>query len=468
MIGPRMAAKQRDAVTGTELADLVAHLRADAATAVDPLEIAATLESQGINDAAAGRFGFPDVFSLAAHVYAKVARAPRPAPITAEPWRSKASHHLFRGVLFGLPGLCYVAAAQTLAGPRAMAVIVLSLLLSWTWSEAVAYAGYHWIGRRDRASAARTLLAGFAAGSAAIVPVVLAAALVAGIGAAATGFAVGQVLYLLAATVALTAGAEAWLFGALVPLILGSLYALLVTHGAGPRLWQAAAASVALTVLVAVAATARRRASDEALVTRPVVRTAVGQSAFGLLAGCLLTFATVWAAAGPGPAAVVTVIALPLSLTMGLAELMLYRYRRFGFRLLHRSVNLLEFATAARSRYAAVLAGYLAVLAVVAGAIAALLYYAGIAATTPYALATAVVLGGALFAGLMLRSFRDLRIVLWSFAAALAAEALVLGVSAVLGWGLGIELVQLTVCAVLFAGLGGRGFAIVGRAALHH
>jgi hypothetical protein len=276
------------------------------------------------------------------------------------------------------------------------------------------------------------------------------------------------VFYLLAATVALTLGAEGWLLGALLPLIAGSVHTLLVTHEAGRRLWEGAGASVVLTVLVALIVTAVRRGSVDRLVTRAVVRTAAGQAGFGLLAGALLTFATVWAVVGPGPVAVVTVVALPLSLTMGIAELMLYRYRRFGFRLLHRSVNLLTFATGARRMYAATMAGYLAVLLAVAVALSVLLVYTGAPAISPYALVTAVALGGSLFAGLILRSFRDLRTVLLSFTGALAAEAAVLGAGGLAGWDLDIELVQVAVCSVLFAGLVGRGFQILGRAALHN
>jgi hypothetical protein len=461
--GARFAPRSGELATAHELADLLKRLRPVAATAVDPLEIAATLEADGINDAIAQRLGHPDVFSLAAYLFTKVGRAPVPAPVAGDPWRSRASHHLFRGALFGLPGLCYVAAAHALSGTRALAVVVLSLLLAWTASEFLAYVGYHWIGRRDRKNAARILQLGFAAAVAVIVPVVLLTGWLIGAGSVGTGFAVGQAFYLLAATLALTMGAEKWLLGALLPLIAGSAHALLASAEPGAELWRTAAVSVALTTLVALIVTTTRRSSTGTLLSRTMIRTGLGQAAFGLLAGALLTFATLWAVAGPGGgAAVITVVALPLSLTMGIAELMLYRYRRYGFRQLNRSVDLAAFARGARQMFALSVAGYLGVLALSAFGLSLLLSYTGTGSMSVWALATAVVLGGALFAGLVLRSFGDVRVMLLACAAALVAEAVLSAA------GLGVEPVQLGVCAVLCAGLVGRGLAVLGRASVHH
>ncbi|WP_314171958.1 ATP synthase subunit I [Streptomyces winkii] len=51
--------------------------------AVDPLEIAATLEAHGVTDRVAARFRHRDVFSLAEELFARVPRAEEPGPDTA-------------------------------------------------------------------------------------------------------------------------------------------------------------------------------------------------------------------------------------------------------------------------------------------------------------------------------------------------------------------------------------------------
>ncbi|MDQ1652395.1 MAG: hypothetical protein QOI35_1595, partial [Cryptosporangiaceae bacterium] len=91
-----------------------------------------------------------------------------------------------------------------------------------------------------------------------------------------------------------------------------------------------------------------------------------------------------------------------------------------------------------------------------------LLAYTGLGSMSLWALATAVVLGGALYAGLVLRSFGDVRVMLLACTAALVAEAVLSAA------GLGVEPVQLGICALLCAGLAGRGVAVLGRASVHH
>lgn len=67
---------------GDPVKTLLHHHRDLCERAVDPLEIAAGLEAQGVTDRTAARFRHRDVFSLAEELYARVPRdgAPRPRP----------------------------------------------------------------------------------------------------------------------------------------------------------------------------------------------------------------------------------------------------------------------------------------------------------------------------------------------------------------------------------------------------
>src|SRR5262245_24978733 len=90
------------------------------AGAVDAFEVAAVLEADGINDEGAGKYGHPHVFALARDLYERAERRPAvPAP-PPDPWTGQVWRQLLRGVLFGLPGLCYATATPASAGPGAV------------------------------------------------------------------------------------------------------------------------------------------------------------------------------------------------------------------------------------------------------------------------------------------------------------------------------------------------------------
>ncbi|MGH3239485.1 MAG: hypothetical protein ACRDNL_03840, partial [Spirillospora sp.] len=161
------------------------------AGAVDALEVTAGLEAEGINDEAAQGYGHPDVFALAEDLYTRTPRRP-PAPEKAEaPWLAVPWRHLLRGVLFGLPGLCYIMGAPMLNGSGAGALLVFSLLLSWMLSQGTAYLGYVRLGFGNQAAANRVLRYGLAAGLLVVVPVTATAAAVTGAGAMAAALSAG-------------------------------------------------------------------------------------------------------------------------------------------------------------------------------------------------------------------------------------------------------------------------------------
>ncbi len=432
--------------------------------AVDPWEIAAGLEAEGINDAlAVSTYGRTDVFALAEELYKRVPRRVAAAAPPPNPWRSQATHHLFRGILFGLPGLCYVAASRSLSAPGAVALTVVSLLLSWGASEGLSYLGYVRLGHGDRAGSAGVLRRGLLISAAVLVPATLGAGALLNAGLVGTVFAAAQALYLLTATVVLVSGGERWLLAALAPGVVGSTFYLAV-GGATPLVWATGGLTVVATSGLAWWLT---RGAGPAKFSRAALWGALPHVAFGLLAGALLTFTTVAALLGPaaerGPLLAGAVVTLPLSLTMGVAEWLLFRYRRRTHDLLVGTTSLDLFTWRARGAVASATCIYLIVLALTADAVAWLGYQTGAFSMTPRLFWTAVALGGGLFVALALRSCGVVGVVLGAFGLALAAETVL--------WQLGphadLPVVQLGTYTVLFAALLFYALVVLGRATRH-
>ncbi|WP_333771107.1 hypothetical protein [Streptomyces sp. IBSBF 2435] len=204
--------------------ELAERLAGPCASAVHPDEIAALLESEGLTDEqVTGRYGHRDLFSLAESLFALVPRAyPEPEP-AADPWRTDAGRCVLRGLTFALPGVAYVVGGRWADGPdgpfgvtAAVAGWAAAALCSWSWNQGLSHrAGLLLLAQRPRA-AARCLLVGAAAGT---VPATAAALAVTGVAHPAPPlFALGQALYMAAATVLLVLGRERSLLYVLAPL----------------------------------------------------------------------------------------------------------------------------------------------------------------------------------------------------------------------------------------------------------
>jgi hypothetical protein len=459
--------------------------------AVDTLEIVAGLEADGLNDEGAARYGHADVFTLAEDLYERTRRRPPPTPPAANPWRAQAWRHLLRGLLFGLPGLCYAIATPVLTRSGTGYLLIVSLLLSWSVSQGVAYLAYLRIGLGDPAAGARTLRGGLTAGVLVITPVIVAVGAVLDVGPQSTSLAVGQCGYLLAATAVLVCGAELWLLAALLPGAVASVVQLAVGGPVNPAVWLAWTGTIAATIGVAVVRTrAEPRAAGRG---RPSwrgaardVAAALPYAMFGLLAGGLLTFGTVSTLLELSqPSRATTVAVLALSLSMGPAEWILFAYRRRVHRLLVTRTRMAAFAWTARGVLTTTLALYAAVLAalvvVIVGAAAVIGVFdiADIvgAPATPWVAGADLGLGGAFFVALLLQSCGRIRPVVVACAVVLAAEtaaAFVLGPGPGPASGLGRGpgsgpgTAQLTVQFAASAGLCtwllGYALAVLGRA----
>ncbi|MEU2156144.1 hypothetical protein ABZ532_14205 [Streptomyces sp. NPDC019396] len=330
--------------------DPVDRLAADMADQIGPAvhawEVAALLESEGLTgEQIRERYRHPGLFSLAGDLYGRVPRSFPEPPRGADPWAPDHVRCALRGVLFALPGLAYVLTGRLWHGERGVYALIAAGLLSWAWGQALSHRAYLRlaVGRRE---SGRTLLSGAPAGALISSAAALA---VAGPGPAAL-FAVGQSLYLAAAGVLLVCGRERLLLATLAPLIAGTAVLPWWEPGAVVRI-----ALPALTVLLSLAAAGRsvlemlRAGAVAGDGTRPKLFASLPYGLFGLGAGVLVTFV--------GQRSALAVVALTLS--MGPAEWLLYRYRGLSLTALRAAADEPGFRLRSAGTLAICLGGYL-------------------------------------------------------------------------------------------------------------
>jgi hypothetical protein len=324
---------------------LAAELADGIGPAVHPYEVAALLESEGLTaEVIRERYGHRDLFSLATALYERVPRTfPEPAP-PSDPWRPDHIRCALRGALFALPGLAYLLVAPVWHAERAVLVLVVAGLVSWAWGQALGHRAFLRMatGRRE---AGRTLLKGAPLGAAAATA---AGALAAGSLSAAPA-AAAQSLYLAAAGVLLVLGAERLLLLALTPLIAGA--AVLWWWEPGPVL-RAGLPLLSLLGAVAAAGWALRTALNRPPSTgaaRPPLLRSLPYGLFGLAAGTLVLLT-----GREQPYAVIV-----LTVSMGPAEWLLYRYRGLSVTALRRTATPAAFRLRSAGVLARCLSAYL-------------------------------------------------------------------------------------------------------------
>lgn len=421
-------------------------------SAVDPLEVAASLEADGLGDRAVRiRYGFADVFELAEHLYVGTARRPAEPPPDAGPWRAVPAEHILHGVLYTLPAICYPAVATSLTGTATLSGFVAIVMLSWALSQAVAYLGHARAGRLDPDGAQWVMRSAGAVALGVLWAVLDVITTTSRVPLGGLLFAGGQGTYLLAATVLLVRGKHWWLAGCLTPAVLaGAAYLALGRRLVpAPLIWSALLTTVLATCVLA----ATGRAGPPRRAHRPAAAECLGAARhglFGLVAAGLLLYPLVATQLTGRTTVSAGLLALPLSLSMGVAEWSLYWYRRRTYRLLRRARSRPAFVRGARRALGGVLVRYLACAGVLVAATAAVLATAGrvpVAAAVP-AGAAFVLLGGALFTALLLQAFGGDLATPLICAAGLAGE-----VAVTVARPVDPVLVQLVVCAVLLAAL---------------
>jgi hypothetical protein len=451
--------------------DLCADFAGVCESAVDPLEIASALEFDGLSDQLIReRYGYGDVFSLASEMYLQVPRQPAEPPPTPDPWPVSRLQPLLHGLLYGLPAVCFPAAAALLAGPGLHAVLITALLAAWAASQGLAALGYQRLGRTtDRDQARRLLRAGLLAGLLLITAIMAGAALLVHARLPAVIFGVGEGAYMLGACVLLVLVAEKWLLAALAPGVLGSVAFLALGRPPGLEhiAWAALAVPPVLAVVAALVATRTPgtrglgRLASRGLFTATELRGAIPAAAFGLVAAGLLAYPVVTAVPGhPGVNAGALLASLPLSLSMGAAEWSMLAYRRRTRALLRSSTDLRAFGRGARLMLAGAVGQYLVAAIVLTAAAALIATRTGLVAPSPVLLPELIVyliLGCALFLALALQALGLRAVPLVACAGALAFE---------LAWpqlGLAVQLAAVLGLFTVLAAYAGRSLALAMR-----
>lgn len=136
-----------------ELANRVAPM---VGRAVDELQIAAVLESQGFTDQVAReRYGVKDVFALASVVYQ---RLPRDVEAPLDEQRARRTFRvLSHGPLFLLPSLSYPAVYDWLGGLTMVRGLVFTTGIGWWWAMGMSLVAYRLLGHGLDHAAARSL-----------------------------------------------------------------------------------------------------------------------------------------------------------------------------------------------------------------------------------------------------------------------------------------------------------------------
>ncbi|WP_328675070.1 hypothetical protein [Streptomyces sp. NBC_00343] len=339
---------QRPAWSDDPLDELAERLADVCGAAVHPDEIAAVLESDGLtHEQITTRYSRRDLFAVAEELYARVPRRfPDPGP-GPDPWRTSPWQCLLRGMLFGLPGLAYFLGAGLL--PGRVTGLAASALVAWAWNQALAHRAYVRLAAGGRRAAARCLLLGAPAGAAAAAAAALAVSGSAGVAA----FAAGEALYLAAATVLLVLGREQHLLIALVPTAAGAACIPFWRPGPVPVtvLLLATVAAAALSAVREIVRSLRTTSLSAPSAAR--LTASVPYGLFGLAGGAL----TLMAPAAGRPAAAV------LTLSMGVAEWLLYRYRSLTLTALRHSRTPGDFRLRAAGVLVLCLTEYLAMLA---------------------------------------------------------------------------------------------------------
>lgn len=402
------------------------------AAAVHPDEIAALLESDGLSDdQIRERYGVKNSFALAEELYERVERRyPEPDGPVHDPWQMGLLGCLLRGVVFALPGFGYVLGAPFLVGPKddfglpaGTVPLLAGALCGWTWNQGLAHRAYSWLGLGDRAAARRSLLLGTPAGVLLGALVALAVAVTSGtFDASAVAFAAGQSCYLGAATVLLVLGRERALLAALSPMAAGAVVALVhsVPDAARLTLLLGSLTGVAVLGLCEVAPRKGRgavlavrlphRGRDKPKSTRgrdtgmgPRLSASLPYAVFGLATGVLVLYAALGDVLTGEQHSVAAPAAVALTLSMGPAEWLLYRFRSGGLAGLRSSGTSREFWRTTVITVVECLSGYLVTLLALTLATSALWPHApGIAGVR---LAGLLLLGVVLWTGLLLQSF---------------------------------------------------------------
>ncbi len=394
-------------------------LLAACAAAVDPLEMAARLETHGMSrQVAVESFGFPDVFSAARFVYETLpfetdgARAAKPEPMGGPA-------DLLRGALYALPAVFLPVVVAGFAFHSHWWAMPIGLTVAWAVSQAAVVTGWAQRAREDRRSDSLVAMVSIVVSTAVCLGGALLAWRVMGGNEASVLEAVGVATYVAAAGVLVFHDSEWLLAICMVPAAVGAacyigLLPITMTHRTSAWLVTSTVAIVAVAAIGCIRPQGWHRPVLEAA---DLVR-ACKYSLYGL--GCgLLTSAFIGFADESNPKGGALVIAvLPLLATLGLMEWQLRSFKSRAKRALSTAPGLDQFAGRIRSDLLISTGAYVAALAVLS-AVSIVIGHERHDSLVTLLVASVSAIGVSFFLALLLASSGQINPVLMSFGATL-------------------------------------------------
>ncbi|MEW9553886.1 hypothetical protein [Nonomuraea sp. NPDC050783] len=142
-----------------DIDDLIEPMGTGVFRAVEPLQVAAMLESQGLNDKIAReQYDHTSVFSLAETAYQRIRTMERPPSHVRAPLRrARPAAQILHGLLYALPAALLPAASGLVGTQWLMPGLVLTTGLGWVLGSAASNLGYSLMGHGHPRSAGRVL-----------------------------------------------------------------------------------------------------------------------------------------------------------------------------------------------------------------------------------------------------------------------------------------------------------------------
>ena len=341
------------------------------ASAVDPLEIAASLEASGISKrVVAEGYGYANVFALAEELWTKVAFRPGPGAPTNNLWRVGNVRDLGRGALYAAPALMLLA--LTRAANLQFSWWVLPLAITWGWAlgQVTAYFGYTFKSRPNRRN--EKLVLGWVMVATVISTADFASVamiLIGGDGASILG-ATGVTTYMVASAILLLNEQDGLAAKLLAPGGVVTIVVLVLGPEAYPLffVWLCIGGSALATL---VAAGRYMRLTPLRLLTFAPgdIGTAFHHLIHGLMCGVGLTLVAILGGQVFKSSGNPALFALPILVTLGVMEWQLRSFRAGVEQLLSRLLSLDEFAPGSWGMFRRALTWYVlwALLASVGG-----------------------------------------------------------------------------------------------------
>jgi hypothetical protein len=383
--------------------------------AVSAHQIAALLEVEGLGDRATKDvYGHANVFSLATELYELVPmRQSRSEPaiptISATPAEATPSALIMRGPIYLLPAVFFVALGAVISGERMLWVGLLSLLLAWAWNQGFGAIAYRLIGRDDIPGARLVSRVSLVAGT--ILVSVIATMLVpGGLDDVSTGiFAAGQAAYLIAAATLLMFGWDKLLVATLLPGLIIAIVSIAVPSFPDQLVLAATIGTMLAVVLTTIVMTRNGTVAGISSLSRFDISTAGFQALLGGTWAMLIGLAGMSMLGSSNVLTIVGLSAVPMVLTMGIAEWQLLRFRQQVRILLADTGDPESFSRSSRSAFANSMAVFSVALLATTAVFLIGLFLLGLLTESGFVLAFAFIgLGIAFFAGLTLVSLGEI------------------------------------------------------------